>query len=476
MVNKCDTIHHGLKESVLKPWQRRSAAVVMMVLILSLIPIVVSANPGITVTNAGIVATVSPGQVLTEKMTVSIGNSDPATDVSVTVTGVAQSSTGGYILLDPAQDTNQDTARSFVTVDPSAFHLDPGQSQDITAIVTVPQNVGSGGYFALINIAEPPTTTSDSNVAIVYSVGVPVFLTIKGSQLNQTGTITGITAGTITNGQPINITTTFQNTGNIYFKVEGQTTITNDQGVMLDTIPMPLTSSSIIPGMSRDLNATFTPSGSLAPGTYTIRSVVMSSDSILLDKSDGTFTIKAPYKPPPALGTVSLAPSGASTLKTTTGNISVYFPVGAAAIPVDISLNNITAAQLPVAPDGYGFTGTYFQVNGLTGLLAKNATVTVQYTPDDLSKAGGKPSSLVLTRWDPGTNKWVVLKTKANAKAMTLSANSKQLGIMAVASSLLPSSGINWIIIGPIVAVVIVIAIMGILLIARRKRVKPVKR
>ena len=228
--------------------------------------------------------------------------------------------------------------------------------------------------------------------------------------------------------------------------------------------------------MSRNLQAIFTPSGSLSPGTYTIRSVVMSSDSILLDKSDGTFTIKAPYKPPPALGTVSLAPSGASTLKTTTGNISVYFPVGAVAIPVDISLNNITAAQLPVAPDGYGFTGTYFQVNGLTGLLAKNATVTVQYTPDDLSKAGGKPSSLVLTRWDPGTNKWVVLKTKANAKAMTLSANSKQLGIMAVASSLLPSSGINWIIIGPIVAVVIVIAIMGILLIARRKRVKPVKR
>jgi len=477
MVNKCDTIHHGLKESVLKPWQRRSAAVVMMVLILSLIPIVVSANPGITVTNAGIVATVSPGQVLTEKMTVSIGNSDPATDVSVTVTGVAQSSTGGYILLDPAQDTNQDTARSFVTVDPSAFHLDPGQSQDITAIVTVPQNVGSGGYFALINIAEPPTTTSDSNVAIVYSVGVPVFLTIKGSQLNQTGTITGITAGTITNGQPINITTTFQNTGNIYFKVEGQTTITNDQGVMLDTIPMPLTSSSIIPGMSRDLNATFTPSGSLSPGTYNIRSVVMSSDSILLDKSDGTFTIKAPYKPPPALGTVSLAPSGASTLKTTTGNISVYFPVGAAAIPVDISLNNITAAQLPVAPDGYGFTGTYFQVNGLTGLLAKNATITVQYTPDDLSKAGGKASSLVLTRWDPGTNKWIVLKTKVNPKTMTLSAASKQLGIMAVASSLLPSSGIKWIIIGPIVAVVIIVAIIGIFFLTRRKRqAKPAKR
>ena len=455
---------------------RWMAAGIILVISL-LIPRLVSADStGLVVTNAAIVDTVSPGQVITQTMAISIGSSDPATDISISVDGVAQSLTGGYILLNADADTSQNTARPFVTVNPTSFHLDPGQSQKITATINVPQNVGDGGYFAIIKVANPPVVTSGSNVAIVTSVSIPVYLTIKDTQLIQTGKITGITNADITNGQPINITTIFQNTGNIYFKVEGQTTITNDQGVTLDTIPMPLTSSSIIPGMSRNLEAIFTPSGSLSPGTYTIRSVVMSSDSILLDKSDGTFTIKAPYKPPPALGTVSLAPSGASTLKTTTGNISVYFPVGAAAIPVDISLNNITAAQLPVAPDGYGFTGTYFQVNGLTGLLAKNATVTVQYTPDDLSKAGGKASSLVLTRWDPGTNKWVVLKTKANAKAMTLSANSKQLGIMAVASSLLPSSGINWIIIGPIVAVVIVIAIMGILLIARRKRVKPVKR
>jgi hypothetical protein len=443
---------------------------------ISLIPTLVLANPGMTVTNAGIVATLSPGHVLTEKMTVSIGNSDPATDISVTVTGVAQSSSGGYILLDPAQDTNQDTARSFVTVDPSSFHLDPGQSQDITAIVTVPQNVGSGGYFAMINIAEPPVATNGANVNIIYSVNVPVYLTIKGSQLNQTGTITGITAGTIINGQPINITTTFQNTGNIYFKVEGQTTVTNDQGVTLDTIPMPLTSSSIIPGMSRNLAAIFTPSGSLSPGTYTIRSLVMSSDSILLDKSTSTFTIKAPYVPPPALGNVSLAPSGASTLKNTDGTISIYFPIGAAAIPVDISLNNIAAAQLPVAPTGFTLTGNCFQVNGLTGLLAKNATVTIKYTADDLSKAGGKVSSLKLLRWDVGTNQWVVLKTKVDTKAMTLSASSKQMGIWAVASGTVKSSGINWTIIGIPIAVVIIIGVVGTILITRRKRVKPVKR
>jgi hypothetical protein len=457
--------------------------VLAFILTIMLVPVVVSTDdntsgtPGITVSNAGIVNIVSPGQIFTQTMNVSIGPNTPATTVTVDIDGVAQSNNGTYILLDAAQDTSPDTARPFISVNTNSFQLQPGGSQELIATINVPQNASLSSYFAVIHISNPPVAESGSNLAISTAVNVPVYLTIKGSQLNQTGTITGITSGTITNGQPINITTTFQNTGNIYFKVEGQTTITNDHGVTLDTIPMPLTSSSIIPGMSRDLNATFTPSGSLSPDTYTIRSVVMSSDSILLDKSDGTFTIKAPYKPPPALGTVSLAPSGASTLKTTEGNISVYFPVGAAAIPVDISLNTITAAQLPVAPDGYGFTGTYFQINGLTGLLAKDAAVTVQYTADDLSKAGGKASSLVLTRWDPGTNKWVVLRTKANNTAMTLSANSKQLGIMAVAASLVPrSSGINWIIIGPIIAVVIIIVIVGILLITRRKRVKPVKR
>jgi len=228
--------------------------------------------------------------------------------------------------------------------------------------------------------------------------------------------------------------------------------------------------------MSRNIEATFTPSGSLSPGTYTIRSLVMSSDSILLDKSTSTFTIKAPYVPPPALGTVSLAPSGASTLKNTEDTISIYFPIGAAAIPVDISLNNIAADQLPVAPTGFTMTGSSFQVNGLTGLLAKDATVTLKYTAGDLSKASGKASNLKLMRWDVGTNQWIVLKTKVNVTAMTLTATSKQMGIWAVAAGTVKSASINWIIIGTIIAVVIVIAIVGILLIARRKRVKPVKR
>ncbi|MGA7729255.1 MAG: hypothetical protein WCA62_10460 [Dehalococcoidales bacterium] len=451
-------------------------------LLLSLIAVPVSASSntsGLSVTNASIIDTVSAGQVLTQTMTVSIGSTDPATDLTVSVDGVTQSSNGTLALVSPTDDTSADSARTFVSVTPSSFHLEPGQSQDITATITIPQNIGSGGYFALIDVANPPSVTSGTNVALVYSVGIPVYLTIKGSKLVQTGTITGISDGDITNGKPIDITTNFQNTGNIYFKIEGETTVTNGQGVLLDDVPIPLTSSSIIPGMSRDLDAIYTPSGSMEPGTYTIGSKIMLSDGTILAQSDETFTIQAPYVPPPALGNVTVAPAGASTLQNADGSISIYFPVGAAAIPVNLALNTIATTQLPVAPTGFTLTGSCFQVNGLTGLLAKNATVTVKYTSVDLSKANGKTSSLQLLRWDPGTNQWVVLKTKVDTKAMTLSASSNLMGIWAVAVGTVPtSSGINWIVIGGIIAVVvIIIALATWLLLSRRKpKQKPAKR
>ena len=436
----------------------------------------VSANPGLQVEGALLVEDVSPGQTITWPMVVSISSADPATDIVVQVMGLTQTPDGVNQDISVSEDTSQYSALSFISVDKNSFHLDPGASDTVTATIQIPQNVGNGGRYAMINISEQ--SPGGPGTHYVSGVDVPVVLTITGSQLTQTGKITGINTGTITNGQPVDITTTFQNTGNIHYKVEGSVTVTNDQGVTLENIPVPIIATSIIPGISRDLEAIYTPSGSLPPGTYDINSQIMTSDGNVLNESTSSFTIKAPYTPPPALGTVNLAPSGASTLQSTDGTISIYFPLGAAAVPVNLSLNSITASQLPAAPTGYTLTGNAFNAEGLTGLLAKNATVTVKYSADDLSKANGKTSSLQLLRWDPGTNQWVVMKTKVDTKAMTLSAKSTQMGIWAVAvGTVKASSGINWMIIGIIAVVVIIIAVVAFLLMSRRKpKQKPAKR
>ena len=384
----------------------------MVVLLAALMPAPVSANPGLKVTNAAILADVSPGRTLTQVMTVSIASSDAATDIAVQVAGIAQSLSGGYVMLNATQDTGPYSAREWVSVDKSSFHLDPRGSKNVTATIQVPQDVGAGGRYAIINIQTQPV--AGAGVNIVTAVNVPVYLTVKDTQLIHTGQITGLTIGNVTSGEPIDIATDFQNTGNHHFKVNGEVSVKNSQGQNLNTISLPVTSSSILPGMVRELEVAFIPSGDLAVGTYTVDSKVMLEDGTLLDEANTTFEAKAPYTAPPALGTLLLSPSAASTLESQDGRISIHFPQGAAVVPVNVTLRDYPAEQLPNPPAGIILTANCFRVDGLTGLLAKEATVTVKYTADDLAKADGDASRLRLARWDEATSQWTVLKTKVD--------------------------------------------------------------
>ena len=265
-------------------------AVILLVAVLlpSFISIPVLADSsGLSVSGALIAADVTPGETLTRTIRVNLGNSDQAMDMSVQIDGMGQSNDGTYIALDAAQDTSPYSARTFITIDKNSFQLNPGDSESVTATIQVPQNATDGTWSAIIYFTSQPMANIQG-VGIVSAINALVLLTVQGSQLTQTGTISGITTGTITNGQPVDITTTFQNTGNTYFKVEGDTTVTNDQGVVLDDVPIPLTDSSIIPGMSRNLDAIYTPGSGLPPGTYTINSKIMLSDNSVLDQSSST--------------------------------------------------------------------------------------------------------------------------------------------------------------------------------------------
>ena len=68
-------------------------------LFMARIPVPALANPGLTVSDAGILAIVNPGQTLTHTMTVTIDSDDAATDISVEVAGLQQLPNGGYEFL-----------------------------------------------------------------------------------------------------------------------------------------------------------------------------------------------------------------------------------------------------------------------------------------------------------------------------------------------------------------------------------------
>jgi hypothetical protein len=470
--------------------QNRLALVILIAIILVTInAFPVFANPGLSVSNALILTDVTPGQAFTHTMQVSIASSDPAIDMEVRVFGIAQDLKGTYVLLDAAHDTGPYSARTFVTVDQSSFHLEPGGFQSLTATIQVPQDVGDGGRYAIINVATK--ASGSSGLGIITAANIPVFLTVKGSQITQTGKISGLSTNEGSGGQPINILTNFQNTGNHHFKVKGQVTIKDARGQAVGDLAIPLTSSSILPGMTRQFQTPLKTTNILQNGTYSMDAKVTMDDGTLLDQSTGTFKITqqsvAPaasiptssntpsnngiqYVPPAAIGTVNLNPSSASTLQNDDGSIYIIFPQGAAVTPVKVELQNLPADQVPAPPSGTTLGSTYFRVVGLTGLLANDATLTVKYTTADLDKGDGNASTLKLARWNEGTNQWVIYKTSVGTGAKTLTASSNQMGIWAVVIDSAASPAINWTIILITVGVLAVLITVTIVYTLRKRR------
>ena len=176
--------------------------------------------------------------------------------------------------------------------------MEPGESQNVTATINIPADVGDGGRYAIIGIAQKPVP----GVAIqsLVAIDVPILLTIKDSHLVHSGKITEITCDEVVSNQPVVISITFENTGNHHYSVKAELTISNASQKVLDTIYIPLTPSSIKPSMSSELKASFIPKVDLPLGLYSVKSSIMLEDGAVLDEANGSFDVMEPYIPPAA--------------------------------------------------------------------------------------------------------------------------------------------------------------------------------
>jgi len=441
-------------------------ATVAVMSALALLAVPVSANPGLRVSGAICKGEIVPGNNYTHTMTISTRDTDPAMDIQVDVRGLGQSLEGACQALEAPEDTSPYSARSFITLDKSSFHLEPGDSQEVVATIQIPGNATAGGRYAVIYVHTQPT--GGGQVGIISAINVPVYLTIKDSQLIYEGKIIEIPTTEAVSGEPVEILTMFQNTGNHDFKVKGEVTIKDAQGQILETISIPVTTSAVVPGITRQLKVTFIPQGELPLGNYSVQSRVMLEDGTLLDEASGSFEVKEPYIPPPPAASITLYPNSAATLATADGRISISFPQGSVTSEVKVSVESISPSQLPPSQAGLELGTTCFRVEGLTGLLVKKATITVKYSSADLDKAGGDASRLSLARWDEAQSKWTVLRTKVNAEAMTLSAETNQLSTWAVVVGSASGTVNLWLIIGGAAGVVVIVLLVYFLAVRRR--------
>jgi hypothetical protein len=370
---------------------------------------------------------IAPGGTAVHTMTVSTNPEDPPMDLTVDVLGLGQSPGQANTDLSSEKDTSPYSARTFITVEPKTFHLESGASQEVKATIAIPQNAGKGGRYAMLTIHNAPTGTGST--LIVTAISVPVVITLAGTVATMTGVITNVAVADIIPGQPLKITTSLKNTGNYHYKVTNNVSVTDSTGKIVAEGGS-VSPRSIVPPFTVNYDTNLaTP---LPAGTYSITSKASLDDGTVLDTKTIPFEMKSAYIAPLDEVTVTLSPKSSSQLTSTDGRVVIDFPAGAVFSDVNVTLKPVSNDKLPQPPQRATLGATSFRVDGLTGLLTKDATVMVKYSSADLDAAGSDVSKLVLARYDDSDGKWMILPTTLDKSTLTLSSVTNRFGIMAV--------------------------------------------
>ncbi|ABS54832.1 hypothetical protein Mboo_0310 [Methanoregula boonei 6A8] len=421
----------------MKPRFEKRLAVGMIIAALACLILLPVPIDGLKVIGSIYTGNVSPGQTVIFPMTISLGANDPPMDMVVDVMGFGQSPDKSYVALDPSSDTSPYSARSYISIDNRTFHLDPGASETVDATISVPGDAGPGGRYAIISIHGLPNGTGST--LVVTAINVPVMMTIDSPGITQTGTITGLTTGTIVAGQPLALITSFKNTGNHHYaNTINNVQVTDGSGKQVALLSTDPTLYSIIPGNT--VNFVVNLNAALSPGTYTMLSNVSLKDGTLLDSKTASFEVNSSYTAPVQETSVALTPKNPAVLASSDGRIAVSFPAGAVISDVTVTLKPFSLDQLPGLPAGTTAGGTCFEIDGLSGLLSKDAMISVNYSSSDLDAAGGDASKLVLARYDQSGSSWTLLPTTVNKDTTTLSATTNQFSTWAVIASSTPGT------------------------------------
>jgi len=224
---------------------------------------------------------IAPGGHISHEMVVSIDRNDPPIDIEVEVVGFGQLLDGGNMELKKELDMSPYSARTFLNVSPTSFHLKPGESQKVLLEGYVPANVGDGGRYAIVYLHSLPQ--GEGKIGVILAIDVPVLLTIQESPKIYNGEITNITLEKPVSGKSINVSIIYKNTGNYHYKALAEVLLMDEADNVLSRNATPLTFSSIIPSCSRIFKLSLSPNDTLMPGTYYVNSIVKLDNGTILD-------------------------------------------------------------------------------------------------------------------------------------------------------------------------------------------------
>jgi hypothetical protein len=129
---------------------------------------------------------------------------------------------------------------------------------------------------------------------------------------------------------------------------------------------------------------------------------------------------------------LTLSPSVSAILATSDNSKMVSFLPGSVFDAVKVSMRPVAIDQIPTVPANAMLGETIFSLDGLSGLLSKDAIIIIKYSEQDLQTSGGNPQKLVIARYDNLETQWIFMPTGLDTTAGTLTTTTNRLSIWAV--------------------------------------------
>jgi len=263
------------------------AIALFSVVLLVAIPI----SEGYNVAGSILNTKVSPGENFDFTMNVSLTENETPIDISAELFGLGQHLDQSNSHLTADEDSPY-SARPFLSVSPTSFHLDPGQWQIVTLMGSVPEDIGDGGRYAVVYIHPDIKDTKGSGVRVIKAYDIPVILTISDTELVMTGEITGLDVNEPVSASQQNISLVYKNTGNYHYKAQAKADLKDESGIVLATALTDLSGDSILPTFSKEYKFKVNPDNELEPGTYYIEATVTLEDGSILATKEVSFEVE----------------------------------------------------------------------------------------------------------------------------------------------------------------------------------------
>lgn len=231
----------------------------------------------------------APGQHIAHEIDIINSKDDNPTNFSAEVLGFGQGLDGSFLPLTADQDKSPYSARSFLRISPASFLLEPNQTQKIAVEGDIPSDVTDGGRYALIFIKSKPANVKSVGVALAFDA--PVLITVNGAKITKIGELTSLELNNPISAMQQNVSVTFKNTGNYYYKVNIVASLKDKAGNILANTTAPI-GDSLLPLNSKQLKLKLMPGSPLKADTYSINASASLDDGTILATKEVSFEVK----------------------------------------------------------------------------------------------------------------------------------------------------------------------------------------